>query len=123
MTSLALALALSAQIQLRGEFPLQFFFLDEGFGTLDQDLLDTVITALEKLQSHNLAVGVISHVEELKMRLPKKLIVHPGRSKRERDHGLNGINVNVEVITGWQSKPLDYVSCAEGNMSCSQNTT
>ncbi|BBP88350.1 hypothetical protein BsIDN1_19680 [Bacillus safensis] len=47
------------------------FFLDEGFGTLDQDLLDTVITALEKLQSQNLAVGVISHVEELKMRLPK----------------------------------------------------
>lgn len=48
LTSLSLALALSAQIQLRGEYPLQFFFLDEGFGTLDQDLLDTVVTALEK---------------------------------------------------------------------------
>lgn len=47
LTSLSLALALSAQIQLRGEYPLQFFFLDEGFGTLDQDLLDTVVTALE----------------------------------------------------------------------------
>src|SRR5690606_14570715 len=33
LTSLALALSLSAQIQLRGEYPLQFFFLDEGFGT------------------------------------------------------------------------------------------
>ncbi|MEC1738824.1 SMC family ATPase [Bacillus mojavensis] len=77
LTSLALALALSAQIQLRGEYPLQFFFLDEGFGTLDQDLLDTVVTALEKLQSDNLSVGVISHVQELRARLPKKLIVHP----------------------------------------------
>ncbi|MCI4135948.1 SMC family ATPase [Bacillus vallismortis] len=77
LTSLSLALALSAQIQLRGEYPLQFFFLDEGFGTLDQDLLDTVVTALEKLQSDNLSVGVISHVQELRARLPKKLIVHP----------------------------------------------
>ncbi|AMM96779.1 AAA family ATPase [Bacillus pumilus] len=92
LTSLALALALSAQIQLRGEFPLQFFFLDEGFGTLDQDLLDTVITALEKLQSHNLAVGVISHVEELKMRLPKKLIVHPA------DPSGKGTTVSMELM-------------------------
>ncbi|MFS0655994.1 AAA family ATPase [Bacillus sp. 179-C3.3 HS] len=92
LTSLALALALSAQIQLRGEFPLQFFFLDEGFGTLDQDLLDTVITALEKLQSQDLAVGVISHVEELKMRLPKKLIVHPA------DPSGKGTTVSMELM-------------------------
>ncbi|PGT91385.1 AAA family ATPase [Bacillus sp. AFS040349] len=77
LTSLALALSLSTQIQLRGEYPLQFFFLDEGFGTLDIELLDTVITALEKLQSQNLSVGVISHVQELRARLPRKLIVEP----------------------------------------------
>ncbi|MGM0874548.1 MAG: AAA family ATPase [Bacillota bacterium] len=77
LTSLALALSLSTQIQLRGEYPLQFFFLDEGFGTLDVDLLDTVVTALEKLQSQNLSVGVISHVQELRARLPRKLIVEP----------------------------------------------
>jgi exonuclease SbcC len=77
LTSLALALSLSTQIQLSGEYPLQFFFLDEGFGTLDVDLLDTVITALEKLQSQNLSVGVISHVAELRARLPRKLIVEP----------------------------------------------
>lgn len=75
LTSLALALSLSTQIQLRGEFPLQFFFLDEGFGTLDVELLDTVITALEKLQAQDLSVGVISHVQELRARLPRKLIV------------------------------------------------
>lgn len=77
LTSLALALALSAQIQLRGMYPLEFFFLDEGFGTLDPELLDTVVTALEKLHSDHLAVGVISHVPELRARLPRKLIVRP----------------------------------------------
>lgn len=77
LTSLALALSLSAQIQLRGQYPLEFFFLDEGFGTLDQDLLDIVITSLEKLHSDRLSVGVISHVQELRSRLPRKLIVEP----------------------------------------------
>ncbi|MFC5450256.1 SMC family ATPase [Paenibacillus aestuarii] len=86
LTSLALALALSAQIQLKGEYPLEFFFLDEGFGTLDQELLDMVIGALEKLHMDRLAVGVISHVPELRARLPRKLIVQPaepsGRGSR-----------------------------------------
>ncbi|AZN40458.1 AAA family ATPase [Paenibacillus albus] len=75
LASLALALALSGQIQLRGKYPLQFFFLDEGFGTLDPELLDTVITALERLHNETLAVGVISHVPELRARLPRRLIV------------------------------------------------
>jgi exonuclease SbcC len=86
LTSLALALSLSAQIQLRGEVPLQFFFLDEGFGTLDPELLDTVITALEKLHSERLSIGVISHVPELQERLARKLFVLPaepsGRGSR-----------------------------------------
>jgi exonuclease SbcC len=77
LASLALALALSAQIQLSGKYPLEFFFLDEGFGTLDADLLDTVISALEKLHLERLTVGVISHVPELRSRLPRKLIVQP----------------------------------------------
>jgi|GEM_PF-109456 len=86
LTSLALALALSAQIQLKGEYPLEFFFLDEGFGTLDPDLLDMVVGALEKLHIDRLAVGVISHVAELRARLPRKLVVLPaepsGRGSR-----------------------------------------
>ncbi|MBP1961471.1 AAA family ATPase [Paenibacillus aceris] len=86
LTSLALALALSAQIQLKGEYPLEFFFLDEGFGTLDQELLDMVIGALEKLHMDSLSVGVISHVPELRARLARKLIVQPaepsGRGSR-----------------------------------------
>jgi exonuclease SbcC len=86
LTSLSLALALSAQIQLKGEVPLEFFFLDEGFGTLDQELLETVIHALEKLHTDRVAVGFISHVPELRARLPRKLIVEPaepsGRGSR-----------------------------------------
>lgn len=77
LTSLSLALALSAQIQLRGQYPLQFFFLDEGFGTLDTELLDTVITSLERLHNDRLSVGIISHVPELRARLPRKLVVVP----------------------------------------------
>lgn len=80
LASLALALSLSAQIQLSGEYPLEFFFLDEGFGTLDHDLLDTVITALENLHTEHLSVGVISHVPELRARLARRLVVEPAEA-------------------------------------------
>ncbi|MGE5604424.1 MAG: SbcC/MukB-like Walker B domain-containing protein, partial [Bacteroidota bacterium] len=75
MTSLALALALSSKIQLRGKYPLGFFFLDEGFGSLDEEKLDKVMNALEKLHDKNRMVGVISHVREMKERLPRYLEV------------------------------------------------
>lgn len=77
MTSLALALALSSKIQLRGKYPLGFFFLDEGFGSLDEEKLDKVMTALEKLHDKNRIVGVISHVREMKERIPRYLEVVP----------------------------------------------
>lgn len=92
LTSLALALALSAQIQLRGQYPLEFFFLDEGFGTLDPDLLDTVVASLEKLHMNRLSVGVISHVPELRARLPKKLAVIPA------DASGTGSRVSLELL-------------------------
>ncbi|OUM90120.1 MAG: hypothetical protein BAA01_11285 [Bacillus thermozeamaize] len=92
LTSLALALSLSASIQLRGQYPLQFFFLDEGFGTLDQELLDTVVTALERLHSSHLSIGVISHVPELQARLPRRLIVEPA------EPGGRGSRVRLEVL-------------------------
>lgn len=92
LTSLSLALALSAQIQLRGQYPLEFFFLDEGFGTLDPDLLDSVISSLENLHLQHLAVGVISHVPELRERLPKRLIVTPAEASGE------GSRVHIETL-------------------------
>lgn len=77
LTSLSLALALSSQIQLKGSSPLEFFFLDEGFGSLDVELLDVVMESLENLHNDQLSIGIISHVEELKNRVPVKLLVSP----------------------------------------------
>ena len=86
LTSLSLALALSEQMQLKGQSPLEFFFLDEGFGTLDSGLLDIVVDALERLSSKERIIGVISHVPELKNRIARRLIVEPpsvgGRGSR-----------------------------------------
>lgn len=90
LTSLSLALALSSHIQLKGKAPLEFFFLDEGFGTLDNELLEIVMNSLERLHSSKLSVGLISHVEELKQRIPRKLIVTPAIA------GISGSKVTLE---------------------------
>lgn len=76
LVSLSLALALSDTIQV-GHAALEFFFLDEGFGTLDSELLDVVMNALERLRSKHRAIGVISHVAQLRERIPRRLIVTP----------------------------------------------
>ncbi|MEE1073301.1 MAG: AAA family ATPase [Cellulosilyticum sp.] len=80
LVSLALALALSAEIQLKGTAPLELFFLDEGFGTLDDDLLEVVMSSLERLHHDRLKVGIISHVEAIKNRVPVKLILTPAEA-------------------------------------------
>jgi exonuclease SbcC len=75
LVSFSLALALSGKIQLNGRNPLEFFFLDEGFGTLDPQLLEVVMDSLEKLRQENLTIGVISHMPELRNRISRRLIV------------------------------------------------
>lgn len=74
LVSLSLALALSQTI-CSSRKSIEFFFLDEGFGTLDNNLIDTVMNALEKLKSSNFTIGIISHVEELKHRIDNKITV------------------------------------------------
>lgn len=83
LVSLSLALALSQTICARSLKSIEFFFLDEGFGTLDTTLVDTVMDALEKLKSSSFTIGVISHVEELKHRIPNKITVN----KATENHG------------------------------------
>ena len=89
LVSLSLALSLSAAICQKSLRPIEFFFLDEGFGTLDEKLVDTVMDVLGKL-SKNFAVGLISHVEELKHRIDNKILVtgatesHGSRVRVER---------------------------------------
>jgi exonuclease SbcC len=90
LTSLSLAIALSSHIQLKGSAPLEFFFLDEGFGTLDNELLEVVMSSLERLQNEKFSVGIISHVDELKARVPVKLVVTPSRP------GVGGSKVRIE---------------------------
>lgn len=75
MASLSLALSLSSKIQLKNKAPLEIFFLDEGFGTLDNNSLDTVINTLEQLHTNNISVGIITHIEEIKNRVQNKIIV------------------------------------------------
>ena len=90
VTSLALALELSAEIQLKGTAPLELFFLDEGFGSLDDMLLDIVMESLEKIHNDHLKVGIISHVESVKARVPIRLMVTPAET------GVSGSRVNIE---------------------------
>lgn len=91
LASLSLALALSSRIQLKGETHMEFFFLDEGFGTLDSGLLEVVMNSLEDLHHEHLSVGIISHVEELKNRVPVKLMVRSARP------GICGSSVEIAL--------------------------
>ena len=92
MASLALALALSSGIQMKGAAPMELFFLDEGFGTLDETCLDIVMEALEKVRTKKRSVGIITHVEEIKSRIPVRLIVEPART------GEGGSRVHIEHL-------------------------
>ncbi len=78
LTSLALALALSEQIQLLSvteKSRLESLFLDEGFGQLDTDLLDVVVNAIEQMRGADRLVGVVTHVADLAERMPTRLVV------------------------------------------------
>lgn len=79
LASLALALALAEGLSGlshgRGRFALESLFLDEGFGTLDPETLDTVLQGVETLSTTNRLVGIISHIPELAERLPSRIYV------------------------------------------------
>ena len=76
IASLALALGMSDEIQSQaGGIQIDTMFIDEGFGTLDQDSLNNAIQTLTNLSGENRLVGIISHVKELKERINKGIIV------------------------------------------------
>ena len=80
--SLSLALGLSDEIQLSsGGIQLDTMFVDEGFGSLDEDALDQAIRALKDLSQGSRLVGIVSHVAELKERIDKKIIVTKKRTE------------------------------------------
>ncbi len=73
--ALCLALALADNIQKITESNQNFFFLDEGFGSLDKDSLAVVFETLKSLRKENRIVGVISHVEEMQQEIDTHLKV------------------------------------------------
>ena len=79
--SLALALGLSEEIQSSaGGIQLDSMFIDEGFGTLDDDALQKAMDALIRLASGNRMVGIISHVSELRERIDQQIVVRKDRN-------------------------------------------
>ena len=79
--ALSLALALADNIQKITESNQNFFFLDEGFGSLDKESLDVVFDTLKSLRKENRIVGVISHVEEMQQEIDThlKIVNHEER--------------------------------------------
>ncbi|MFZ2530010.1 MAG: SbcC/MukB-like Walker B domain-containing protein, partial [Rhodococcus sp. (in: high G+C Gram-positive bacteria)] len=78
--SLALALGLADVVAAEsGGLVLDTMFIDEGFGTLDADALDSVMGVLDELRAGGRVVGVVSHVDELRQRIPSRLHVVRGR--------------------------------------------
>jgi exonuclease SbcC len=75
--ALAFALGLADVVHSEtGGAQLETLFVDEGFGSLDQDTLQLVLDQLDQLRSGGRVVGVISHVTEMKERIPDRIQVH-----------------------------------------------
>ena len=79
MASLALALGLADAVREEvGGLDLGTLFIDEGFGSLDDDSLEQVLTVLDGLREGGRAVGVVSHVADLRARIPHQVVVTKG---------------------------------------------
>ncbi|AOW16656.1 nuclease SbcCD subunit C [Polaribacter vadi] len=85
---ISLALALGLSDLASKNVKIDSLFIDEGFGTLDSNTLETVISTLETLQSQGKMIGIISHVENLKERIPTQIKI----TKKS-----NGISI-VDVV-------------------------
>ncbi len=95
MASLALALGLADAVREEaGGLDLGTLFIDEGFGSLDDDSLEQVLTVLDGLREGGRAVGVVSHVADLRARITHQAVVHKGAS-----------GSTVEVRTGVAAEP------------------
>ncbi|OQQ31026.1 ATP-dependent dsDNA exonuclease [Prescottella equi] len=81
LASLALALGLADVVAAEsGGVVLDTMFIDEGFGTLDADTLDLVMGVLDELRAGGRVVGIVSHVDEMRQRIPSRLHVLRGRT-------------------------------------------
>lgn len=88
--SLSLALALADNIQSVTKSENNFFFLDEGFGSLDKESLSVVFQSLKSLRKENRVVGIISHVEELQQEIDSYLKIE------------NDVELGSQVSRSWE---------------------
>ncbi|MBM3162410.1 MAG: chromosome segregation protein SMC [Chlorobi bacterium] len=93
IVSLALALGLS-QMSSR-KVRVDTLFLDEGFGTLDEEALDTALQTLAALRQNGKVIGIISHVPAIRERIPARIRVHPVSGGRSRLSG-PGVSGRIE---------------------------
>lgn len=85
IAALALALSLADVIQQRsGGIAIEALFIDEGFGSLDEESLEMAMQALEMIEQEGRLIGIISHVSELKHRVVQQLIVETNGSGQSR---------------------------------------
>ena len=85
IASLSLALGLSEEIQMSaGGIRLDTMFVDEGFGSLDEDTLQQAMRALNSLSESNRLIGIISHVAELRRVIDKQIVVKKNRTGGSR---------------------------------------
>jgi exonuclease SbcC len=81
LASLALALGLADVVTAESAGTrMEALFVDEGFGTLDEDTLDEVMNVLDSLRAGGRIVGIVSHVTELRQRVPAQVHVRKGRA-------------------------------------------
>jgi exonuclease SbcC len=90
LASLALALGLADVVTAEaGGTRIEALFVDEGFGSLDEDTLEEVMTVLDGLREGGRMVGIVSHVAELRQRIPAQVRVHKG-------HGGSHLSVRTQ---------------------------
>ena len=105
MVSLSLALGLADVVtQEAGGTEIETLFVDEGFGTLDADTLDDVMDRLDGLRAGGRTVGVVSHVSELRNRIPTQVHVQKGRT---------GSTVTVATLVGMSVDDLPMVAVVD----------
>ena len=94
LATLALALGLSDEVESQVGITIDAMFIDEGFGTLDKEALHLAIRVLENLSGNGRLVGIISHVEDLQVMIPKQIVI-----EKEYQTSLDYVNSRTKIIS------------------------